>query len=78
MYECVICSFCLVCQAKDEALSGKVERLVTWKWEEYPVKSEGEEELEDDVMAGEGGKEGGGWGKGGEIGRGKEEGGRIG
>lgn len=33
-------------------MSGKVERLVTWKWAEHPVKGV-ESEMEDDVIAGE-------------------------
>ena len=38
-------------QAKADALSGKVERLVTWRWAEHPVKG-AESEMEDDVIAG--------------------------
>ena len=41
-------------QAKAEPLSGKVERLITWRWAEYPVKrAESEEEaFDDDVITG--------------------------
>jgi hypothetical protein len=42
---------CPRCQAKAEPLNGKVERLVTWRWAEHPVKGV-ESEMEDDVIAG--------------------------
>ncbi|CAI8044830.1 Chromodomain-helicase-DNA-binding protein 5, partial [Geodia barretti] len=41
---------CPRCQARAEPLSGKVERLVTWKWAEHPVKG-AESEMDDDVIA---------------------------
>ena len=48
---CSISKIDVIIQARAEPLSGKVERLVTWKWAEHPVKG-AESEMDDDVIAG--------------------------